>query len=121
MLCSRGEFGKGDILIADIEELELLDASENYARRLNAKEVLMTQKVGEFVFPVADGSAKLSRRDYEFQEPTLRRQSTVKRESDGDREEFQPEESQDDAEARKHSWSIQENFIYRHHIETRVQ
>ena len=50
-------------------------------RRLNAKEVLITQKDVEFVFPVTDGSAKLSVRDYEFQEPTLRRESTVRREN----------------------------------------
>ena len=96
-----GRIWKGDILIADIEELELLDASENYARRLNAKEVLITQKDGEFIFPVADGSAQLSGRDYEFQEPTLRRESTVRRENlsgecHGDREEFQIEEAKDD-------------------------
>ena len=100
------------ILTAEIEELEKLDASEKNPRRLNAKEVLMTQKDGEFVFLVADGSAKLSGRDYKFQEPTLRRESTVKREnlsgkSHGDREEFRPEESEDDAEARKDFWSIQ--------------
>ena len=98
--------GKGDILIADIEELEKLDASEIYPRRLNAKEVLITHKDGEFVFLVADGSAKLSERDYEFQEPTLRRELTVRKEnlsgeSQGDTEEFQSEETTDDAEARK--------------------
>ena len=54
------------------------------------------------VFLVADGSAKLSGRDCEFQEPTLRRESTVRRRnlsgesSHGDREEFQPEETKDD-------------------------
>ena len=115
-----------DVLIAEIEELEKLDASETNPWRLNAKEVLITQKDGEFVFLVADGSAKLPGRDYEFQEPTLRREFTVRREnlsgeSHGDREEFQPEESEDDAEARKNFWSIQEDFIYRHHIEPRVQ
>ena len=72
------------------------------ARRLNAKEVLITHRDGEFVFPVGDGSATLSGRDHEFQEPTLRREHTVKREnlsgeSQGDREEFQPEETKDDA------------------------
>ena len=77
--------------------IEKLDASEMYPRRLNAKEVLITQKDGEFAFLVAGGSAKLSGRDYEFQEPTLRRESTVRRvslsgESHGDREEFRPEE-----------------------------
>ena len=39
-LCTRGEFGKGDILVADIEELETMDASEIHARRLYAREVL---------------------------------------------------------------------------------
>ena len=47
-----------DIPIADIEELEILDTSEIYPRRLNAKDVLITPKDREFVFPVADGSAK---------------------------------------------------------------
>ena len=73
----RGVIWKGDILIADIEKLEKLDASEIYTRRLNAKGVLITQSDGEFVSIVADGSAKLSGRDYEFQEPTLRRESNV--------------------------------------------
>ena len=72
---------KGDILIADIQESESFDASEIYPRRLNAKEVLITHIDGEFVFPVAAGSAKLSRRHCEFQEPSLRRESTVRRES----------------------------------------
>ena len=54
--------GEEDILTAEIEELEKLDASETYPRRLNAKEVLITLKDGEFMFPVADGSAKLSGR-----------------------------------------------------------
>ena len=78
--------------------IEKLDASEKYARRLNAKEVMITQRDEEFVFPAADGSAKLSGRNCKFQEPTLRRESIVRREnfngeSHGDREEFQPEET----------------------------
>ena len=42
-----------NILITDIEELENLDASEIYPRRLNAKEVLITQRKRECVFSVA--------------------------------------------------------------------
>ena len=38
------KFWKGDILIADIEELENMDASEIYLRRFDAKEVLTSQK-----------------------------------------------------------------------------
>ena len=80
-----------------------MDASEIYPRRLNVKEVLISHKDGEFVFPVADGSATLSGRDHEFQEPTLGREHTAttenfSRESQGDGEEFQPEESKDEEE-----------------------
>ena len=75
---------------------------------------------------MVDGTAKSSGRDYEFQESTPRRQSTVRREnlsgeSHGDREEFQPEELKDDAGIHKDFWSIQCDFIYRHHVEPRVQ
>ena len=106
--------------------MKKLDASEIYPKRLNAKEVLITQKDGDFAFPVADGSARLSGRDCEFQEPTLGRESTVRREnlsgdSHGDWEEFRLEELEDDAEAREDSWFIQGYFIYCHHIEPRVQ
>ena len=40
---SRGEFGK-EILIADLEDLEMIDAPDMYPRRINAKEVLIRQK-----------------------------------------------------------------------------
>ena len=36
-----GGIWKGNILIADLEELEKLDASEIYPRRINANEVLI--------------------------------------------------------------------------------
>ena len=63
---SRGEIWKGNILISDLEDLEKLDASEIYPRRINAKEVLISQKGDGFIFPVADGTAKLSGRDFVF-------------------------------------------------------
>ena len=55
----------------------------------------------------------------------MRREHTVRREnlsgeSHGEREEFQPEATKDDAEARNDFWSIQGDFIYRHLIEPRV-
>ena len=61
-----GGIWEGNILIADIEDMENSDASEIYPRRLKAKEVLITQRKREIVFRVADGTAKLSERDYEF-------------------------------------------------------
>ena len=45
-------------MVADIEELEEMDASELHARRLNAKEVLTPMKTDNFIFPVADGTVK---------------------------------------------------------------
>ena len=35
-----GGIGKGDMMVADLEELETMDASEIYSKRLNAKEVI---------------------------------------------------------------------------------
>ena len=50
-------------MVADIEELEEMDASELHARRLNAKEVLTPVKGDNFMFPIADGPVKDSGRD----------------------------------------------------------
>ena len=58
-----GEIWKGDILVADIEELEEMDASQLHARRLNAKEVLTLQRSENFVFPVADGTVTIFGRE----------------------------------------------------------
>ena len=49
MSCT-GRIWKGDILVADVEGLEQMDASEIYTKRLNAKEVL-TPMSGEKFFP----------------------------------------------------------------------
>ena len=81
----RGEFGKKIFWLLSSKNWKKrwsmkqgISASEIHLRRLNAKEVLITQRDEEFVFLVADGSAKFSGRNYEFQEPTLRRESTCK-------------------------------------------
>ena len=47
-----GGIWKGDVLVADLEELETMDASEIYSKRLNAKEVIFPKAKGEFIFPV---------------------------------------------------------------------
>ena len=49
---------RGDVMVADIEEWEEIDASEIHARRLNAKEVWTPMKGDNFRFPVADGTVK---------------------------------------------------------------
>ena len=55
----EGGIWKGDVLIADLEELETMDASEIYSERLTVKEVIFP-KQGEFIFPIADGRIKTS-------------------------------------------------------------
>ena len=50
-LCCAGGIWKGDFMVADIEELEEMDASELHARRLDAKEVSTPQRSGNFIFP----------------------------------------------------------------------
>ena len=46
-----GGIWKGDIMVADVEELETMDATELHARRLNAKEVLTPMKGDHFYIP----------------------------------------------------------------------
>ena len=45
-----GGIWKGDIMVADIEELETMDASEIYSKRLNAKEVIFPKEMGILFF-----------------------------------------------------------------------
>ena len=47
---SAGEIWKRDVLVADLEELETMDASEIYSKRLNAKEVIFPKEKGKFIF-----------------------------------------------------------------------
>ena len=78
-------------MVADIEELEQMDASEIHARRPNAKEVLTPTKGDNFIVPVADGTVKISGADQRLRTSTLIRerpergeeQNVLRRESDG--------------------------------------
>ena len=74
---------KGDVLIADLEELETMDASEIYLKRLNAKEVIFP-KQGEFIFPNADGRIKHLGRGQELRTSTLIRHRPIQGESNID-------------------------------------
>ena len=47
-----------------------MDASEIYAKRLNAKEVIFHQKNGNFIFPVADGHITLPGGDQDLRTST---------------------------------------------------
>ena len=55
--CTR-ENWKGEVLVADLEELETMDASDIYSKRLNAKEVIFPKETGELIFPIEDERIK---------------------------------------------------------------
>ena len=69
-LCTREGIWKFDVLVADGMELETMDSSGIYSKRLNAKEVIFF-KQGEFIFPIADGRIKTSGGDQELRRSTL--------------------------------------------------
>ena len=122
-----GRIWKGDEVVADLEELETMDASEIYSKRLNAKEVIFP-KQGEFIFPIADGRIKTFGGDQELRTSTLVRPRPTQGEGHVD---FlgesggslpQPHDSCPDAgEAINDFWSMSGSFIFRHHVEPRVK
>ena len=123
-----GGIWKGDVLVADLEELETMDASEIYSKRLNAKEVIFPKEEEEFIFPVADGRIKTPGGDQELRTSTLVRHRPIQGESNidflGESEGSlpQPQDSFPDAgEAINDFWSMSGSFIYRHHVEPRVK
>ena len=112
-------------MVADIEELEKMDASEIYSKRLNAKEVIFHKEKGEFIFPVADGRIQPLGGDQDLRTSTLIRERPVRGEGQRDflgESPPPPQDSLRDAgEAMNHFWSMSGNFIYRHHVEPRVK
>ena len=105
-------------MVADIEELEQMDASELHARRLNAKEVLTPQRSGNFIFPVADGTVKISGGGQRLRTSTLildrpdrgEEQGILQGQSDGSCSTPRQDSSWYDGEAKSDFWSMSGNF-----------
>ena len=124
-----GGIWKGDIMVADIEELEQMDASEIHAKRLNAKDMLLRKNGEKLIFPIADGTVKLSGGDQRLRTSSLiwdrpdggEEQGNLPGESDGSSSTPFQDSSVYDGEAWNDFWSISGNFIYRHHVEPRVK
>ena len=81
-----GGIWKGDVLVADLEELETMDASEIYSKRLNAKEVIFPKENGNFIFPITDGRIKPLGGDQDLRTSTLIRPRPIQGESNIDLE-----------------------------------
>ena len=71
MRLHAGGIWKGDTLVADIEELEQMDASQIHAKRLNAEEVLTPMNGEKVIFPIADETVKRSGGDQVLRTSTL--------------------------------------------------
>ena len=120
-----GRIWKGDILVSDTEDLEQMDASELHARRLNAKEVLTPMKDENFIFPITDGTIKITGGDRDLRTSTLIQDSPDKGEEQdyirgqSKRSSSTPRQNSSwyDGEAKGDFWSISGDFIYRHHVE----
>ena len=123
-----GGIWKGDIMVADIEELETMDASEIYPKRLNAKEVIFHKEKREIILPIADGRIKPLGGDQDLRTSTSIRHRPIRGESHldflGESEESLPpphDSFPDASEAINDFWSMSGNFIYRNHVEPRVK
>ena len=122
-----GRIWKGGVLVADLEELETMDASEIYPKRLNAKEVIFPEEKGEFIFPFADGRIKPLEEIRTWEHPPWRHrpiegESHVDFLGESEGSLPPPHDSFPDASAAINDfWSMSGNFIYRHHVEPRVK
>ena len=106
-----GGIWKGDILVADIEELEKMDASEIHARRLNANYIPDRRWNSQTIWRTSTRIRVHPDRGEE--------QGNLPGESDGS----PPLQDSllDGGEARNDFWSNSGNRIYRHHVEPSVQ
>ena len=106
-----------------------MDASEIDAKRLKAKDALTPVSVAKFIFPIADGTVKLSGGDQVLNTSTLTQdrpdrgdeQGNLQGVSDGSSSTPLQESSLYDGEVRNYFWSISGNFTSRHHVEPRVK
>ena len=72
------EIWKGDILVADIEELETMDASEIYSKKTQCKRDDISQRKWKIHFPAADGRIKFVGGDQELRTSTSIRDHPIR-------------------------------------------
>ena len=110
-----------------VRKCHLDETRQNPRRKLHAKEMIMPKKGGNFLFPIADGTVKLSGGDNGMRKSTSTRNQPERGEKLRDDLRGEPDGSQqidvmmDDREARSDSWSIEGKYIHRHHVEPGVQ
>ena len=126
MRCTRGGIWKGDILVADTEELEQMDASEIHAKKTQCKGSVNAHEWWKVYTPIADGTVKLIGGDQ-----VLRTSTSIRdRPERGEEQErgirrifFNPTSRLIVVWWWSWEWFLvlSGNFIYRHHVEPRVK
>ena len=124
-----GRIWEGDIMVADIAELETMGASEIYAKKTLCKGSNISPKNGKFICSSRRWTNNFIGGDQELRTSTLIRDHPIRGGGHldflGESEESPlspPQDSYPDAgEARNDFWSTSRNFIFRHHVEPRVK
>ena len=108
-------------MVADIEELEEMDTSELHARRLNGKETSTPMKCEKFIFPIANGTVKISGGDQDLRTSTFlwdipdrgEEQNNLRGESEASSSTPRQDSSWYHGEAKDDFWSISGDLIGR--------
>ena len=120
-----GGFWKGDVLIADLEVLETMDASEIYSKKDSMQRKYYFPKKMENLFfqsQMDDGGGQELRTSTLIRERPIRGESLLDFLGESEGSLPQPHDSLPDAgEAINDFWSMSGSFIYRHHVEPRVK
>ena len=123
-----GRIWKGDVLIANLKELETMDASEIHSKKTQCERGDISKRKGRIYFPIADGRIRTPGGDQELRTSTLVRHRPIQGESNidfhGESEGSlpQPQDSLPDAcEAINDFWSMLGSFKNRHHVEPQVK
>ena len=117
-----GRIWKGDVLVADLEELETMDASEIFTKRLNAKEVIFPKEKRRIYFSNHRWTIKPLGGDEDLRTSTSIREKVTLIFLENQKALPPPHDSFPDAgEAINDFWSMAGNFIYHHHVEPRVK
>ena len=130
---SAGGIWKGDIMVADIEELEQMDASELHCAKGSMQRMCQRQKKGynfcysqsqmeqsNFLEEIKDlrtSTLILDRRDRGEEQGNLQGESDELHSPTP----LQDDSTLDDAEVKNDFWTITGEFIYRHHVAHRVK
>ena len=128
VLYAGEEFGRVTYWLQTLRSWRRWTHRKSTLKRLNAKEVICHKEKGEFIFPIADGRIKTLGGDQDLRTSTLIRPRPSRGEGHidflGESEGSfpQPHDSLPVAgEAMNDFWSMSGSFIYRHHVEPRVE